>query len=117
MTDCTIKIIKKVTRYKVLFLSAVFFFCTLFYAVSATSSRILNAIGITGGVTFSDQKWKFSSPDATQRNKFIIGFNGSIMAELFARDYTSIISELQYNQKGCTEKDTAGNRFRNKVNY
>lgn len=108
---------KKITRYKVLTFFNLFFLIYAFQAVSASSPRVLNAIGITGGVTFSKQKWNFSDPDYTQRNKFIMGFNGSVMAELFSRDYTSVISELQYNQKGTTEKDSLGSKLKNKVNY
>lgn len=90
---------------------------SVFNSFSASTPRILNAIGVTGGVTFSKQKWNFSDPDFTRRNKFIRGYNGSVMAELFSRDYTSLISELQFNQKGTKEIDTIGNTYANKVNY
>jgi hypothetical protein len=109
--------VKKITHYKVLVCFNIFFLAYGSLTFSASSSRIVNAIGISGGVTFSKQKWNFSDPSFTEKNKFILGYNASILAELFSKDYTSIISELQYNQKGTVEKDTLGNKYKNKVNY
>ena len=78
------------------------------------SSRIINAVGITGGITYSNQKWNFSNPDSKQRNKYLLGFNGSVFAEWLSTDYTSIITELQYNQKGTKESGTSN---KNKLIY
>jgi hypothetical protein len=76
--------------------------------------KVLAAVGATGGITFSNEKWRITDPKLKQRNKYIFGFNGSVFAELFEYDYTSVISELQFNQKGTVEKGTSN---RNKMNY
>ena len=117
--ECTNDIIAFCISRRFIFILLVFCSVSVFNGFGASSPRVLNAIGITGGVTFSNQKWKMSDTSGThtQRNLFIRGYNGSVFAELFSRDYTSFITELQFNQKGSTEKDTAGNKFKDKVNY
>lgn len=84
-----------------------------FFPVQA---QFLNSIGITGGVSYSTQKFLFRDPDLIQRKKYKWGFNGSVFAEFFSHDYIRWVSEIQYNQKGSKDKQ-ADTTYRNRLQY
>lgn len=88
-------------------------FVLSFFPVQA---QFLNSIGITGGVSYSTQKFLFRDPDAILRKKYKWGFNGSVFAEFFSHDYVRWVSEIQYNQKGSKDKQ-ADTTYRNRLQY
>jgi opacity protein-like surface antigen len=79
-------------------------------------AQFLNSVGITGGVSYSNQKFLFRDPDEIIKKKYKWGFNGSVFAEFFSHDYVRWVSEIQYNQKGSKDKQ-ADTTYRNKLQY
>lgn len=86
---------------KKLILSFIFIFSLL-----GGKAQFLNSIGITGGVSYSNQKFFFRDPSEVLKKKYKWGFNGSVFAEFFSHDYVRWVSEIQYNQKGSDDKRT-----------
>ena len=85
-------------------------------------AQFLNSIGITGGVSYSNQKFFFRDPSEVVKKKYKWGFNGSVFAEFFSHDYVRWVSEIQYNQKGSKDKRTYTDpdttiTYRNKLQY
>ena len=78
-------------------------------------AQFFNSWGIMGGGTLAKQKWEFSEPDVTQKKKNIIGFNVEVFAEFFTHENFTWRTEIEYNKKGCLDKDS-GN-FKNKLSY
>ncbi|HET6225171.1 MAG TPA: outer membrane beta-barrel protein, partial [Bacteroidia bacterium] len=87
-----------------------------------SNAQFLNSIGITGGVSYSNQKFLFRDPSEVIKKKYRWGFNGSVFAEFFSHDYVRWVSEIQYNQKGSKEKRSETDpdttyTLRNRVQY
>lgn len=85
-------------------------------------AQFLNSIGITGGVSYSNQKFFFRDPSEVLRKKYKWGFNGSVFAEFFSHDYVRWVSEIQYNQKGSKDKRSQSDpdttiTYRNRLQY
>lgn len=72
-------------------------------------AQFLNAVGITGGVTFSNERWNDKVLNTSERKKYIFGFNGSVFVEFFSHDYFRWVSEIQFNQKGSMDKTPDAN--------
>ena len=87
-----------------------------------SKAQFLNSIGITGGVSYSNQKFFFRDPSEVLKKKYKWGFNGSVFAEFFSHDYVRWVSEIQYNQKGSNDKRSETNpdttyTLRNRLQY
>ncbi len=79
-------------------------------------AQFLNAFGITIGASASNQKFYFYNPDEIFKKKYKYGFNGSVFAEFFSRPYVRWVSEFQYNQKGCIDKQPEA-KYKDKLSY
>lgn len=82
----------------------------------AGKAQFLNSIGVTGGASYSTQKFFYRDPDEILKKKYKWGFNGSVFAEFFSHDYVRWVSEIQYNQKGSKDKQ-ADTTYRNRLQY
>jgi hypothetical protein len=80
------------------------------------NAQFLNSIGITAGVSYSNEKFMFRDPSEVLKKKYRFGGNGSIFAEFFSHDYVRWVSEIQYNQKGCKDK-RADTIYKNRLHY
>jgi hypothetical protein len=97
---------KKVFSTICLFFS--FYFCT---------AQLINGFGLTGGISYGNEKFIFAKPLSTIENKkYILGFNGSAFVEFLHGDYIRWVTELQYNQKGSKDEQSAGT-YTNKLQY
>ncbi|MBI2269327.1 MAG: outer membrane beta-barrel protein [Bacteroidetes bacterium] len=79
-------------------------------------AQFFNALGVTVGVTYGNERWTDDNLKTSERKKYILGFNGSVLAEFFSDDYFRWVSEFQFNQKGSAEKTSAAN-YSTKLNY
>jgi hypothetical protein len=90
----------------------------VFFAVTfalTSNAQFFNSWGIMGGGTLAKQKFNYKEPDVTQKKKNLLGFNVELFAEFFTNDNFTWRTELEYNKKGCVDKDS-GN-FKNKLTY
>lgn len=95
----------------------VFLTFIIFLTFLQGSAQFVNALGITLGVSASNQKFYFYNPDEALKKKYhFVGFNGSVFAEFFSHKYVRWVSEFQYNQKGSIDKQPEA-RYRNKLSY
>lgn len=101
-------------RFKILILS--FFFILNSPFLISLHAQFVNALGVTLGVTYGNERWIDDNLKTSERKKYILGFNGSVLAEFFSHDYVRWVSEFQYNQKGSAEKTAAAN-YSTKLNY
>lgn len=90
--------------------------CLFILSLFSGKAQFLNSIGITGGVSYSTQKFLYRDPDEIIKKKYKWGFNGSVFAEFFSHDYVRWVSEIQYNQKGSKDKQ-ADTTYRNRLQY
>ncbi len=81
-----------------------------------SKAQFFNSIGITGGVSLSNQKFYYYDPDGISRKKYKFGFNGSLFLEMFSHDYIRWVSEIQFNQKGSKDKQPEAT-YRNNLQY
>lgn len=96
----------------------------LFFLLLTTISVQLNAqffqsFGFMGGVTACKEKWWLQDNNtnlSTKKTKNTYRLNGEVFLEMINSDYIRWRSELQYNQKGFTEK-TQEQKFKNKLDY
>ncbi len=79
-------------------------------------AQFVNAIGITGGVSYSTQKFYFIDPEVILKKKYQFGLNASVFAEFFSHKYVRWVSEIQYNQKGCIDKQPEA-KYKNRLSY
>jgi len=84
---------------------------------SKGKKTILSAIGIAGGITYGKQVWNPEGPYAQER--WLLGFNGAVLAEFFHHPIYRWRTELGYNQLGTTELlyQPAGKKVVNRTNY
>ncbi|MEO6883402.1 MAG: outer membrane beta-barrel protein [Bacteroidia bacterium] len=99
-----------------------YFFLTIFFGLIfsvSSNAQILNSIGITGGITYSTQKWSVEEPATIE--KYRLRYNGSIFAEFFNDDIFRWETEFEYNQKGVEEQITDTlhrvHTYENGINY
>lgn len=95
---------------KVLFV--VFFVVSVFVE---TNAQILSAWGITGGISYCNQKYRYKQPDALEKKKYLLGYNGSLFLEISSKDHVRWVMEGQYNQKGAIDKK--GGDYKNRLQY
>ncbi len=88
----------------------------ILFSITICKAQFLNSIGITGGASYSSQKFLYYNPDQIVKKKYKWGFNGSVFAEFFSHDYLRWVSEIQYNQKGSKDKQ-ADTTYRNRLQY
>lgn len=81
-----------------------------------SKSQTLNSIGITGGVSYGNQRFYFYDPVAIARKKHFLGYNASIFGEFFNDDYFRWVTEIQYDQKGSIDKQPTVS-YSNKLHY
>jgi len=67
-------------------------------------AQFINSIGITAGVSYGNQKFKFADPASLSRKKYFFGYNASVFLECFSHDYARWVTEIQYDQKGSIDK-------------
>ena len=89
-------------------------FSVLLFSFAGANAQFVNAIGITAGASAGNQKFFFHDPLAISRKNYTFGFNASIFGEFMSRDYVRWVSEIQYNQKGSTDR-RAENTYPNKL--
>lgn len=96
----------------------IFWQITFLFIISLTPlhAQFFNALGVTAGVAYGNQRWTDKNLDTQERKKYILGFNGSVMAEFFSHDYLRWVSEFQFNQKGSKESTDVAD-YRTKLNY
>lgn len=99
------------------FFSCIFLILLQFTLSGVLNAQIVDAYGISGGITLSKQKWNYTDVPAVVKKKFLLGYNGSAFIEFFHHDYIRWVSELQFNQKGTVEKPTDVERYKNRLNY
>lgn len=92
------------------FFSLFFIFCYL-----QINAQFFNAIGITAGATYANQYWNDDIKKSTESKNFVLGYNGSVMAEFFSGDWVRWVSEIQFNQKGSIDRDSID--YTTKLNY
>lgn len=91
----------------------------LFYSLKL-NAQFVSGIGVMGGITYSNQKWKLNS-DPNVRvglppTKYLLRYNACIFGEFFQHPTFRWVSELQYNMKGA--KIVVGeSAFKNKFDY
>lgn len=81
-----------------------------------SNAQFLNGIGITVGGTAANEKFKFHEPLSISRKSYIFGFNASVFLECLSHDNVRWITEIQYNQKGSTDKRPEAN-YANELQY
>ncbi len=80
-------------------------------------AQFVNSIGFTVGISANNQKFYFHNPDATlKKNYHFVGYNASLFAEFFSHKYVRWVSEFQYNQKGCIDKQPEA-KYKDKLSY
>jgi len=68
---------------------------------SATHSQVLRGYGIKAGVTVADQDWHYPfNWDPDNRT----GFNAGVFAEFLNHPFFSVVTELNYVQKGMMQE-------------
>lgn len=75
-------------------------FLGILTATSLGSTAQLKYIGLTGGLTLSNQKWKYDLTSEKYKGRNYLGWNGSLYTEWGLHDVFTFVSELQYNRKG-----------------
>jgi hypothetical protein len=89
----------------------------LFFSVYFCSAQLINGFGLTGGISYGNEKFAFGKPLSTIENKkYVLGFNGSAFVEFFNWDYVRWITEFQYNEKGSKDQQSTGT-YTNKLRY
>lgn len=81
-----------------------------------SKAQTLNSIAITAGATAANQKFIFADPPDISIKKYLFGYNASIFGELFTRDFTRWVTEIQYNQKGSLDIKPEAN-YSNQIQY
>ena len=94
---------------------------SFFFVLCSAHAQFFRGIGATGGVTMAKQKWFFYDPidpggPRIEKKKNVFGFNGSLRAEFIDNDNIRWVTEFQFNQKGCKDKQDSAT-FKNKLNY
>lgn len=83
----------------------------LLMQVSA-SAQFFQGWGLMGGITYSNQKWKYSGEFPNEKLKYVLRFNGELFAEFGKNDHFRWVTELQYTQKGARRDLPDGTRQR-----
>ncbi|MGP8215287.1 MAG: hypothetical protein ACLQQ4_06970 [Bacteroidia bacterium] len=112
---------KKINIKAIILLSLVLF--SAVFSASAQDMRegkkkkILSALGIAGGITYGKDKWNPEGPLAQE--KYLLAFNGAILAEFFHHPRYRWRTELEYNMMGTTEilNSPSGEKVVNRTNY
>jgi hypothetical protein len=86
------------------------------FLISTLHAQFLNAIGITVGATYGNERWTDENLKTTERMKYRLGGNGSVFAEFFSHETIRWVSEFQFNQKGSIYKAPDANYY-TKMNY
>lgn len=75
-------------------------------AIPSVNAQFIKGYGVTVGVTRSTQIWNYETEILNDRIKqrYKNGLNGSVFMEYFDHDYIRMITEFQYNRKGCIER-------------
>lgn len=79
-------------------------FILFIFSILFSNAQTLNSIGVTVGGTAANQKFLFREPTSIDKKKYTFGFNASVFGEFFSHDYARWVTEIQYNQKGSTDK-------------
>jgi hypothetical protein len=77
-----------------------------FLAVLSADAQFINSLGVTIGGTAANQKFKLREPASISRKSYIFGFNAGIFLECMSHDNVRWVTEIQYNQKGSTDRRT-----------
>lgn len=69
---------------------------------SPAHAQLLSEWGIKGGITVSNQNWKFSVPDIDRETDNYVGLNLDLFGTIIEKNAFSAIGELSYVQKGTS---------------
>jgi hypothetical protein len=86
----------------------------LLLASFSAGAQFLSAIGIAGGISYGKETW--SNEQWSTQEKYLLGFNGAVLAEFFTNINFQWRSEIMYNQLG-TKEEVATNEYTNQTNY
>lgn len=89
---------------------------SLFLNIYFCNAQLINGFGLTGGISYGNQKFVFEKPSAIENKKYLLGYNGSAFVEFSNKDYVRWVTEFQYNEKGSIDKQSTGNDI-NKLQY
>jgi len=89
-------------------------FAILFLTSFSAGAQFFYAIGAAVGISYGKEGW--SNEQWATQEKYLLGFNGAILAEFFSDPNFQWRSELMYNQLGTGEL-VAGNSSVNRTNY
>lgn len=92
------------------------YFIVYFLCAIPARAQFVNAIGITAGATYGNERWKDDNLKTNERKKYRWGGNGSVFVEFFSHETIRWVSELQFNQKGSIDKAPEANYY-TKMNY
>lgn len=87
---------------------------SVIYFSNTVKAQFIQGFGLTGGLTYCNQKLKIDSTGDAFKYKYRFGGNASIFVEYINHPYVHMVTELQFNQKGARDKAT-NTRYR--VNY
>lgn len=85
-----------------------------------SKAQFINGFGLTAGGTYARQIWEYTDTDMKLKKKYLFGLNGSAFLEFFQHDYIRWVSEIQFNQKGTTERISTpegDKKYKNRTNY
>jgi len=82
---------------------------------SASYSQFLTGFGIKAGATFSNQDHKYKPDDFNFETKNILGFNGSVYAELLKNNFFNLVVDAGYEQRGYTSEVAKTDEFGNEI--
>jgi hypothetical protein len=90
------------------------FFVVLLFSSFSAGAQFLYALGVAAGISYGKEGWK--EEQWSTGEKYLLGFNGAVLAEFFRSDNFQWRSEIMYNQLGTGEA-VASNNFVNRTNY
>jgi hypothetical protein len=80
--------------------------------------QLISAVGIAAGITYGKQHWSMEEPYTYE--SYLLGINGTVMAELFSHPIYRWRIEAEYNRMGTKEVvvDTkTGSKYTNATTY
>jgi hypothetical protein len=78
----------------------VYLIIILLFFISSSQAQLIRGYGVKIGATISNQKWDYNNylPELNPESRW--GFNVGVFSEFFNSPYLSLITELNYVQKG-----------------
>jgi hypothetical protein len=89
-------------------------FAILCLSSLSAGAQFLYSLGIAAGISYGKEGW--SNEQWSSQEKYLLGFNGAVLAEFFRDENFQWRSELMYNQLG-TKEAVAADNYVNRTNY